>query len=89
MKESLSFWGVDRYGITSSQAIQNVAALISSAPDQLLLDLLKRPFAHGHLQEAVLQAWELKYGQQFNNDLWRFVAWAANDPRTRNLNFGP
>ena len=76
-KELLYFWEIDRYGITRPQAIQNVAALICPAPDQLLLNLLKRPFARDHTQEVALRAWELKYGQQFDNDLWRFVAWAA------------
>jgi hypothetical protein len=90
LEETIYFWDVNRYGIieiTGNQARQNVAALLSRAPDQQLLDILKRPFAVSHMREVVLGAWELKYGQHFENDLWRFVRWAMSDPRTCHLNF--
>jgi hypothetical protein len=89
VKENVSFYGVQAEGISRAEAIQNVATLLYQAPDQLLLDMLKRPYALRTMREVLLQAWEIKYGQHFENDLWRFVAWARRDPRTSNLNFGP
>ena len=88
LKTDVPFYGVERDGISSAAAIQNVAALLYRAPDQLLLDMLKRPYALASMREVVLRAWELKYDQHFEKDLWRFVAWAKKDPRTRNLDFG-
>jgi hypothetical protein len=55
--------------------------------DQALLDILKQPFAVDDLRQVVLRAWEIKYGRQFDNDLWRFVQWATRDPRTSSLDF--
>ncbi len=87
-EETLSFFALDQYGITQDEARRNVAGLLVQAPDQTLLDLLKRPFAIYDVREIVLKAWELKYdGKSLGNDLWRFVEWATEDSRTRNLDF--
>jgi hypothetical protein len=61
--------------------------MLRHASDQALLDILKQPFAVDWLQKVVLWTWELKYGQQFDNDLRRFVQWATHDPRTKGLDF--
>lgn len=88
-EKDMYFGSTDEYGISDRQAIPTAAALLKRAPDQVLLDILKRPFAVRDMREIVLRAWELKTGKQFDNDLWQFVKWATTDPRTRYLDFGP
>jgi hypothetical protein len=79
--------GVELYVVYEPEQIRNLTTLLRHASDQALLDILKQPCAVGEFQKIMLQVWELKYGQQFDNDLRRFVQWATRDPRTKNLDF--
>jgi hypothetical protein len=69
------------------ESIRNVTSLLRHAPDQALLDILKQPFAVESFQKTMLQVWEVKYDQQFDNNLQRFVQCATSDPRTKHLDF--
>ena len=56
------------------------------ASDDELLKVLKAPFTEGPLRETILRAFGLKYKISFENNLWKFVDWAASKQCTRKLN---
>jgi hypothetical protein len=73
--------------IREPEKTRNITALLRHASDQALLDILKQPFATDDVQSVVLPTFELKYAEDFDDDLWHFVKWATGDSRTRNLDF--
>jgi len=76
-------------GTTSNSEQENdraIAEFLKYAPPQLLVDILKEPFALNPLRRIVLCALELKYDRQnFHNNLGNFVKWASGKEGPGNL----
>jgi hypothetical protein len=81
---------VYRYSIgASGSSEESVAAFLQYAPDEVLVDILEKPFALDPLRRVVLRALELKYGEKFDGNPGMFIEWASRNPQTRKLVASP